>query len=47
MHLARMGRDRNLAIVFQVELRQTTKFMEQFSKSGLGDYLAANPGDPQ
>jgi TetR/AcrR family transcriptional regulator, fatty acid metabolism regulator protein len=39
MHLARMGRDRNLAIVFQVELRQTTKFMEQFSKSGLRDYL--------
>ena len=26
-----MGRDRNLAIVFQVELRQTTKFMERFS----------------
>jgi TetR/AcrR family fatty acid metabolism transcriptional regulator len=40
MHLARMGRDRNLAIVFQVELRQTTKFMEQFSKSGLRDYLS-------
>jgi len=40
MHLARMGRDRNLAIVFQVELRQTTKFMEQFSATGLRDYLA-------
>ena len=39
-HLARMGRDRNLAIVFQVELRQTTKFMEQFSNSGLRDYLS-------
>jgi TetR/AcrR family fatty acid metabolism transcriptional regulator len=40
MHLARLGRDRNLAIVFQVELRQTTKFMERFSKTGLRDYLS-------
>ena len=39
MHLARMGRDRDLAIVFQVELRQTTKFMERFSTTGLRDYL--------
>ena len=39
MHLTRLGRDRNLAIVFQVELRQTTKFMEQFSATGLRDYL--------
>jgi len=39
MHLARLGRDRSLAIVFQVELRQTTKFMERFSKGGLADYL--------
>src|SRR5881394_3629008 len=27
LHLGRLGRDRNLAIVFQVELRQSTKFM--------------------
>jgi len=40
MHLSRMGRDRNLAVVFQVELRQTTKFMEQFSTTGLRDYLS-------
>jgi TetR/AcrR family fatty acid metabolism transcriptional regulator len=39
LHLGRLGRDRNLAIVFQVELRQTTKFMERFSKTGLADYL--------
>lgn len=39
-HLARLGRDRDLAIVFQVELRQTTKFMEQFSATGFRDYLA-------
>lgn len=40
MHLARLGRDRSLAVVFQVELRQTTKFMERFSKTGLRDYLS-------
>jgi TetR/AcrR family fatty acid metabolism transcriptional regulator len=39
-HLARLGRDRDLAIVFQVELRQTTKFMERFSATGFRDYLA-------
>jgi TetR/AcrR family fatty acid metabolism transcriptional regulator len=39
-HLTRMGRDRNLAVVFQVELRQTTKFMEQFSATGLREYLS-------
>ena len=38
-HLARLGADRNLAIVFQVELRQSTKFMERFSSSLLRDYL--------
>src|SRR6476646_10086215 len=30
VHLDRLGRDRSLAIVFQVELRQSTKFMERF-----------------
>ncbi len=39
LHLARLGADRDLAIVFQVELRQTTKFMAQFSTTGLRDYL--------
>ncbi|HEY0871988.1 MAG TPA: TetR/AcrR family transcriptional regulator [Vicinamibacterales bacterium] len=39
LHLGRLGRDRSLAVVFQVELRQTTKFMERFSKTGLADYL--------
>jgi TetR/AcrR family fatty acid metabolism transcriptional regulator len=38
-HLARLGSDRNLAIVFQVELRQSTKFMEHFSSTLLRDYL--------
>src|SRR5687767_223116 len=39
LHLARLGRDRNLAIVFQVELRQSVKFMERLSSSLLRDYL--------
>jgi TetR/AcrR family fatty acid metabolism transcriptional regulator len=38
-HLARLGADRKLAIVFQVELRQSTKFMERFSSTLLRDYL--------
>src|SRR5438128_9180651 len=33
LHLGRLGRDRNLAVVFQVELRQSTKFMERFSST--------------
>src|SRR5438034_578304 len=39
LHLGRLGRDRNLAIVFQIELRQSTKFMERFSATLLRDYL--------
>jgi TetR/AcrR family transcriptional regulator, fatty acid metabolism regulator protein len=39
LHLARLGRDRSLAIVFQVELRQSTKFMERCSATLLRDYL--------
>ena len=40
LHLERLGRDRDLAVVFQVELRQSTKFMERFSSTLLQDYLA-------
>jgi TetR/AcrR family transcriptional regulator, fatty acid metabolism regulator protein len=39
LHLTRLGRDRSLAVVFQVELRQSTKFMERFSSTLLRDYL--------
>jgi TetR/AcrR family fatty acid metabolism transcriptional regulator len=39
VHLDRMGRDRSLAVVFQVELRQSTKFMERFSATALREYL--------
>lgn len=39
LHLDRMGSDRSLAVVFQVELRQSTKFMERLSASMLREYL--------
>ncbi len=39
VHLDRLGRDRNLAVVFQVELRQSTKFMERFSATLVREYL--------
>jgi len=39
LHLGRLGRDRDLAVVFQVELRQSVKFMERFSESFLQDYF--------
>jgi TetR/AcrR family fatty acid metabolism transcriptional regulator len=34
LHLERLGADRDLAVVFQVELRGSTKFMEEFSAAG-------------
>jgi TetR/AcrR family transcriptional regulator, fatty acid metabolism regulator protein len=39
LHLGRLGKDRALAVVFQVELRQSTKFMERFSATQLREYL--------
>jgi TetR/AcrR family fatty acid metabolism transcriptional regulator len=39
LHLERLGADREMAIVFQVELRGSTKFMEEFSAAGFADYL--------
>lgn len=39
LHLERMGADRALAVVFQVELRGSTKFMEEFSAAGFAEYL--------
>ena len=39
LHLERLGRDRDLAVVFQVELRQSTKHMERFSSTLLREYL--------
>jgi len=39
LHLDRLGRDRSLAVVFQIELRSSTKFMERFSTTHLREYL--------
>ena len=39
LHLSRLGADRDMAIVFQVELRGSTKFMQEFSAAGFAEYL--------
>ena len=39
LHLDRLSRDRALAVVFQIELRQSTKFMERFSATYVREYL--------
>ena len=39
LHLVKLGADRDLAIVCQVELRGSTKFMQEFSAAGFGEYL--------
>ena len=39
LHLQRLGSNRDLAVVFQVELRGSTKFMEEFSAAGFAEYL--------
>lgn len=38
-HLETIGSDKDLAIVFQVELRHTQKFMAKFSHGELADYF--------
>jgi TetR/AcrR family fatty acid metabolism transcriptional regulator len=39
LHLERLGADRELAIVFQVELRGSIKHMQEFSAAGFAEYL--------
>src|SRR5260370_16681367 len=39
LHLERLGADRDLAVVFQVYLPASTKFMQQFSAAGFAEYL--------
>lgn len=39
LHLEKLGADRELAVVFQVELRGSTKFMKEFSATGFAEYL--------
>jgi TetR/AcrR family fatty acid metabolism transcriptional regulator len=38
-HLTVLGENRDLAVVFQVELRQSTQFMQRFTASWLHDYF--------
>lgn len=40
LHLEQLGADRDLAIVFQVELRGSIKFMREFSAAGFAEYLS-------
>ena len=39
LHLLRLSADRDMAIVFQVELRGSIKFMQEFSAAGFSEYL--------
>lgn len=39
LHLEKLSADRDLAIVFQVELRGSIKFMQEFSAAGFAEYL--------
>ena len=39
LHLERLGSNRDMAIVFQVELRGSIKFMQEFSAAGFAEYL--------
>src|SRR5262252_4384063 len=39
LHFEALENNRDMAIVFQVELRQSSKFMEEFSTAQLADYL--------
>lgn len=39
LHLERLGADRSLAVVFQVELRGSIKFMQEFTAAGFAEYL--------
>src|SRR2546428_2472128 len=40
LHLERLGADRDMADGFQVELRGSTKFMQEVSAAGCAQYLA-------
>jgi len=39
LHLDAMGSNRNLAVVFQMELRQSTRFLSEFSHHHMIEYL--------
>ena len=39
LHLEKLGADHDLAVVFQVQLRGSIKFMREFSAAGFAEYL--------
>src|SRR6202142_517009 len=39
LHLDALGSNRNLAVVFQMELRQSTRFLSEFSHQHMVEYL--------
>src|SRR5262249_18315025 len=39
LHFLLLEQERDIAIVFQIELRQSTKFMKQLSTNNLGQFL--------
>ena len=39
LHLDALGSNRNLAVVFQMELRQSTRFLSEFSHHHMVEYL--------
>ncbi|MBV8205887.1 MAG: TetR/AcrR family transcriptional regulator [Acidobacteria bacterium] len=39
LHLEHLGANRNLALMFQTELRQSTRFLAQFSRTRLVEYF--------
>jgi TetR/AcrR family fatty acid metabolism transcriptional regulator len=52
LHLDALGSNRNLAVVFQMELRQSTRFLSEFSHHHMVEYLrlvraAINDGQQQ
>ena len=40
LHLDALGSNRNLAVVFQMELRQSTRFLSEFSHQHMIEYLS-------
>ena len=40
LHLEALGANRNLAVVFQMELRQSTRFLSEFSHHHMIEYLS-------
>ena len=39
LHLDALGSNRNMAVVFQMELRQSTRFLSEFSHQHMVEYL--------